>query len=138
MRIIVIGASSGYGKGIAEALEKEHVVIKLSRTLNGFDVTNPNIVSDFFENIDTVDAIIYSAGIAIGNSTVEEGELYRLAASIQDECRWINECCQIRLTQTIKTRFVYTHWFYCLFLLLQRRGGLLRLKSCCTQRYAGA
>lgn len=73
MKIIVIGASSGYGKGIAEALEKEHVVIKLSRSLNGFDVTNPSIVADFFEKIDTVDAIIYSAGIAIGNSTVEEG-----------------------------------------------------------------
>ena len=72
--VIVIGASSGYGLGINDVLEANgYNVIRLSRS-TGFDVTEPAIVAEYFTNL-TIDihAIIYSAGIALGNNTIENG-----------------------------------------------------------------
>lgn len=71
--VIVIGASSGYGLGISNALEANgYNVIRLSRS-TGFDVTEPTIVAEYFKGITDIHAIIYSAGIAIANNTIELG-----------------------------------------------------------------
>ena len=73
-KALIIGASSGYGKGIANTLEcNGWQVIRASRTINGFDVTDEKSVASFFELGNKFDAIVYSAGIAIDNQTVESG-----------------------------------------------------------------
>lgn len=75
MKAIVIGASSGYGLGIADTLKNNGwEVIRASRSLNGLDVTKPELVQSFFSQMENVDCIIYSAGIAKGNATIEGGE----------------------------------------------------------------
>ena len=77
-RAIVIGATSGYGQGIAEKLiNSGYSVIRLGRSSNpGLDVTNPDQVNkrfeEFEEDYENIDLVVYSAGIAIGKDKVED------------------------------------------------------------------
>lgn len=75
--IIVFGGTSGFGQGIAEALQvafPDVEVIAASRS-TGCDVRDYAQVCDLFDLIEDrpLLAVIYSAGLAIGRYTVEEG-----------------------------------------------------------------
>lgn len=74
---LVIGASSGYGYGIAQVLEKDYNVIKASRSsFAKLDVRNPQEVELFFEYFKNknilFDIVVYSAGKAIGKDVVSD------------------------------------------------------------------
>lgn len=75
--ILVIGASSGYGKGVADHLQSlGHRVLRASRSeCLIMDVMSDDSVRDAFETIAPfdLDAVVYSAGLAIDKLTVEEG-----------------------------------------------------------------
>jgi len=70
--ILVVGASSGIGRTIAELLERNHNVIKVARrecegNFEKFDVSNLDGIDDLVKSIvkkyGKLDALIYSAGI---------------------------------------------------------------------------
>jgi 3-hydroxy acid dehydrogenase/malonic semialdehyde reductase len=85
-KALVIGASSGYGAGIAAALAAAgYMVISAARRYNGadpqhlhVDVTDVGSVDALFDTLDqlvgTLDVVVYSAGVARGLRTVEQGE----------------------------------------------------------------
>jgi 3-hydroxy acid dehydrogenase/malonic semialdehyde reductase len=87
-KALVIGASSGYGAGIATALlNAGYLVIHAARSYNGqdaqhlhVDVTQPEKVDALFDVIGQtkvygdLDIVVYSAGVARGLRTVEAGE----------------------------------------------------------------
>lgn len=73
---LVIGGTSGYGKGIAEALSKDGytVVVASRKSHYKVDVCDQKSIDQFFE-ISRVykisyDVVVYCAGIAIGKSPV--------------------------------------------------------------------
>lgn len=75
MKTIVIGASSGFGKGIAEYLTAHGVeVVKLSRSICDFDVTDYEKVRANLEwHANQYDTVIYCAGKAIDLRSIENG-----------------------------------------------------------------
>lgn len=77
---VVIGASSGYGKGIADAIDVlpdgnfgKWSVVRESRRLSGFDVRSESAVRRLFDSLPQVDAVVYSAGLAIDKRSIEHG-----------------------------------------------------------------
>lgn len=73
-RVLVIGGTSGYGKGIAEYFNSKGCeVVAVGRSSeNSIDVTDKKSVKDFFDKIGTCDIIVYSSGIAIGKNFVSD------------------------------------------------------------------
>jgi len=76
-RILIIGGTSGYGAGIAQVLKDQNEVVISSRhAYNSLDVRDAVQVEAFFkeflENDIIFDAVIYSAGKAIGKDLVAE------------------------------------------------------------------
>lgn len=73
---IVFGGSSGFGRGIVDALNSDSsggwYAYSASRT-NGYDVRSSNDIREILEAASSVDAVIYSAGLAIGKNHVEIG-----------------------------------------------------------------
>jgi 3-hydroxy acid dehydrogenase/malonic semialdehyde reductase len=84
-KALVVGASSGYGAGIATALlNAGYVVIHAARSYTGedaqhlhVDVTDVASVDHLFDQlaqlVGTLDIVVYSAGVARGLRTVAEG-----------------------------------------------------------------
>tara|TARA_R110000772_G_C13310310_1_gene440328 strand:- start:7696 stop:8406 length:711 start_codon:yes stop_codon:yes gene_type:complete len=75
--ILVIGGTSGYGKGIVEALSKEHNVVIAGRSSQTpMDVRSTKSVGDFFGIMRgfgyKFDTVIYCAGLAIGKDLVKD------------------------------------------------------------------
>jgi len=85
-KALVVGASSGYGAGIATALlNAGYVVIHAARRYTGqdaqhlhVDVTDVASVDRLFDQLSqlvgTLDVVVYSAGVARGLRTVQEGD----------------------------------------------------------------
>ena len=65
MRALVIGASGGIGAAVANALETEGAdVTRLSRAIDGFDVTNPALVEKAFAPLQgPFDLVFVAVGI---------------------------------------------------------------------------
>lgn len=74
--ILIIGASSGYGKGVKDFFTlKNYNVIEASRTgTHVLDVSNDLSVVDFFNKLKgtRIDIVFYSAGIAIGKQHIKD------------------------------------------------------------------
>lgn len=79
---VIVGASSGYGLGIARVLLNRgwSVTCLARRTCPDArarslpcDVTHPGAVTDAVAAVGRVDLAVYSAGIAVGLSNVEQG-----------------------------------------------------------------
>lgn len=72
--IIVIGGTSGYGKGIANLLKYKgnRVFVFGSSSSPRLDVTNEKDIIDRLNEIDEFDVLIYSAGLAIGKDYVSD------------------------------------------------------------------
>ena len=64
MKIIVIGASGTVGRAVAEALSRQHEVIRVGRTHGDeqVDITSQQSVQALFEKVGPVDAIVSAAG----------------------------------------------------------------------------
>jgi 3-hydroxy acid dehydrogenase / malonic semialdehyde reductase len=82
VRALVIGGSSGYGKGVVDVLRAyHHEVISASRSGDEghpfelhCDVREPWYVEKAAQDAGALDAVIYSAGIAIGLDKIEKGD----------------------------------------------------------------
>lgn len=75
LKICVIGGTSGYGQGIAELLAAQgHHVIAAGRSseTDPVDVRDDDDVRCFFKDRWDFDAVIYSAGLAIGKDHVSQ------------------------------------------------------------------
>lgn len=123
-KALVIGASSGYGAGIAQALlNAGYTVIHAARRYNGsdpqhlhVDVTDAASVAQLFDNVGqllgSLDLVVYSAGIARGIRTVEES---------------VVACYQsVFATNTLGLYAAATH---AIPLLKQRRGHFIHIGS---------
>ena len=65
MKIIVIGATGTIGKAVVNKLEKEHEVIKASRSGDvQVDLSNPDSIQAMYQSVRNVDAVISVAGEA--------------------------------------------------------------------------
>jgi NAD(P)-dependent dehydrogenase (short-subunit alcohol dehydrogenase family) len=64
MKIIVVGASGTVGKNIVAALGNEHQLIKASRSSkeHPLDMTSPESIKKFFQQIGKFDALVVAAG----------------------------------------------------------------------------
>jgi NADP-dependent 3-hydroxy acid dehydrogenase YdfG len=82
MRAVVIGGSSGYGKGVVDVLRANHwEVFTASRSGDECqpyqlrcDVRESWYVEKAANDVGQLDAVIYSAGIAIGLHPIDEGD----------------------------------------------------------------
>ena len=76
-KVVVIGGTSGYGKGIVEQLTNEgYLVYDFGRSSTPrLDVTVEEDVISVFKDIGSFDVLIYSAGIAVGKSFVTEKDV---------------------------------------------------------------
>jgi 3-hydroxy acid dehydrogenase / malonic semialdehyde reductase len=76
MRAVVIGGTSGYGKGAADALKAAGWAVTVaSRSVEPeCDVREPWFVERLAQDGGPVDAVIYSAGIAIGLEPIAKGD----------------------------------------------------------------
>lgn len=77
MKTIVIGASTGFGKGIADHLSAHGVeVVRLSRSICDFDVADFQKVHDILEwHANQYDTVVYCSGKAIDLRSIEDGDL---------------------------------------------------------------
>lgn len=77
MKAIVIGGTSGFGKGISKILnDNGFKVTILGRTSTPkFDVTDDNIFKSYFDNVKDIDVFVYSAGIAIGKDFIQNKDI---------------------------------------------------------------
>ena len=73
---VVIGGTSGYGKGVAEVLTAAGWVVKVgSRSTDPVcDVREAWTVDDFADESGNLDAVIFSAGIAVGLSPIANNQ----------------------------------------------------------------
>tara|TARA_R110000803_G_scaffold48061_4_gene99913 strand:- start:501 stop:1205 length:705 start_codon:yes stop_codon:yes gene_type:complete len=73
-KIVVIGGTSGYGKGIAEYLKEEdnEVLVFGSSSIPRLDVTIESDVINRFKEIGEFDALVYSSGLAVGKDYVAD------------------------------------------------------------------
>tara|TARA_R110002050_G_scaffold91855_1_gene192652 strand:+ start:1809 stop:2513 length:705 start_codon:yes stop_codon:yes gene_type:complete len=73
-KVVVIGGTSGYGKGIADFLSNcKYEVIKFGTSSSPkLDVTIEKDVIDRLKEIGEFDVLVYSAGLAVGKDYVSE------------------------------------------------------------------
>ena len=73
---LVIGGSSGYGKGVVDALGADDwTVHAASRTSEPpCDVRNGWYFDELARDLEPMDAVVYSAGIAKGLNTIHDGD----------------------------------------------------------------
>tara|TARA_R110000751_G_scaffold90246_3_gene177271 strand:- start:4251 stop:4955 length:705 start_codon:yes stop_codon:yes gene_type:complete len=73
-KIVVIGGTSGYGKGIAEELKEANneVLVFGSSSTPRLDVTIESDVINRFKEIGEFDALVYSSGLAVGKDYVAD------------------------------------------------------------------
>jgi len=123
--ILVIGASSGYGKATAELLHStgKYFIYSSSRSVKEkqnskfveiyCDLTNPESIINLFDEIKKrntiIDAVVYASGIAIGKDTIEEGNAQNWNQVMQVNCMSLLSVIQLSISHLRKSRgtFVY-------------------------------
>jgi NAD(P)-dependent dehydrogenase (short-subunit alcohol dehydrogenase family) len=65
MRVLVVGATGTIGRAVVSALEKDHEVVRVSRTSPiGVDIAEPESIRRMYQTVGTVDAVVSAAGEA--------------------------------------------------------------------------
>ncbi|MEO0676399.1 MAG: SDR family NAD(P)-dependent oxidoreductase [Pseudomonadota bacterium] len=78
---LVLGASGGIGAALAQALEARGLTVAgLSRSTDGFDVTNPASVDAALDGIGPFDVVMIATGKLDGNGAPPEKSLKTLSA----------------------------------------------------------
>jgi|TARA_R110000787_G_scaffold105652_2_gene213130 NADP-dependent 3-hydroxy acid dehydrogenase YdfG len=100
-RIVVIGGTSGYGKGIAKKLtDQGNNVFCYGRTSEqSLDVRNEKDIIDVLKKIEEIDVVIYSAGLGIGKSYVADKDVA--------DFKQVFEVNTLGLLSTLKHSFKY-------------------------------
>jgi NAD(P)-dependent dehydrogenase (short-subunit alcohol dehydrogenase family) len=65
MRVLVVGATGTIGRAVVSALEKDHEVVRVSRTSPiAVDIAEPESIRRMYQTVGTVDAVVSAAGEA--------------------------------------------------------------------------